>query len=155
MRPCNYLHSSGSTSLPKIIPQTFRTIHISPVHLDDISFFLAAVADHREHPHRQITGTQPLPPFHMFGFATQIGCTSYGLMTVALYPPITATRESQPMQATPQNVMEHARRVKCTPSLLGFKSGPKIVRSLISWQSWISSYVVSHPRIIFENCRLN
>ena len=72
------------------------------------------MADHREQPHRQIIGTQPLPPFHLFGFATQIGCTSYGLMTAALYPPIAATRESQPMQATPQNVIEHARRAKCT-----------------------------------------
>ncbi len=72
------------------------------------------ITDIREQPYRQIAATQPLPCFHMFGFATQVVQPLYGSMISALYPPIATTRESQPIQPTPQNVIDHSRRTKCT-----------------------------------------
>jgi len=50
----------------------------------------------------------------MFGFATQILMTLYGLATMALYPPTATTTEYHPMPPTPQNVIEHTRRTNCT-----------------------------------------
>jgi len=72
------------------------------------------VVANKEEPHRQILATQPLPCFHIYGIVTQLICSLHGLTTMALYPPIATTRESQPMQSTPQNVIEHTKRTNCT-----------------------------------------
>ena len=103
------------------------------------------MAGNREQPHRQVLATQPLPCFHMFGFATQLICTLYGLVTAGLYPPIATTRDSQPMQSTPQNVIEHTRRTNCTaldaiPAWLQlWAQDPQIVEYLATLD-----YVVRH-----------
>jgi hypothetical protein len=58
-------------------------------------------------------GGMALPAFHTLGFASQIVRSTYGLCRIALYPPIADTPSKLPVMPTPDNVIEHARRIGC------------------------------------------
>ncbi|KAF8896177.1 hypothetical protein BD779DRAFT_1608500 [Infundibulicybe gibba] len=94
---CIYLHSSGSTGFPKPIPLSHRTVQ----HWC-FSF--------RDHVPPIILGCMPLPPFHTLGFHTQLLVPLYGLVPIAMYPPLVTTRDSLPMIPSPENILEHTRR---------------------------------------------
>ncbi|KAJ7855599.1 hypothetical protein B0H14DRAFT_3645801 [Mycena olivaceomarginata] len=110
-----YLHSSGSTGLPKCIPETHRTlIHFAT--LGSLSE-IAALSP------RQAVGT--LPPGHGFGMVIQLlALVIHGAGTGCIYPPAsTATEYALPPTPTAANALAAARRARatgmmCVPSLL-------------------------------------
>ncbi|KAJ7246827.1 acetyl-CoA synthetase-like protein [Mycena haematopus] len=99
-----YLHSSGSTGLPKAIPETNKILwqwaNLTG-HLD--------IRDRMGHPF----GAMAIPPFHMSGTHLQLLHATYGRIPVALFPPTAATPEALPMFPNPDNVLEHSRRTNC------------------------------------------
>lgn len=113
-----YLHSSGSTGLPKSIKQSFRMICnwaslrklYSEMHLVPSDHENAAGL--REVKDRTVGG-MALPAFHTLGFASQVLRSTYGLCNIALYPPIADATSKLPVMPTPDNIIEHARRTGC------------------------------------------
>lgn len=99
-----YLHSSGSTGLPKTIPQTQTSI------LHWCSF--QSIRDLIYQPSLQIGGFM-LPSFHTLGIYFQILTPLVGLRTVAVYPPLCKTPASQPFTPSPGSVLEHITRTQC------------------------------------------
>ncbi|KAJ6472500.1 putative aminoadipate reductase [Mycena sanguinolenta] len=99
-----YLHSSGSTGLPKAIPETNRILwqwaNLTG-HCD--------VRDRLGHPF----GAMAIPPFHMSGTHLQLLHCTYGRIPIALFPPTALTPASVPMFPNPDNVLEHSRRTNC------------------------------------------
>ncbi|KAK0463067.1 putative aminoadipate reductase [Desarmillaria tabescens] len=93
-----YLHSSGSTGLPKTIPQTQTSI------LHWCSF--QSIRDLIHQPSLRIGGFM-LPSFHTLGIYFQILTPLVGLRTVAVYPPLCKTPASQPFTPSPGSVLEH------------------------------------------------
>nr|GAT45908.1 acetyl-CoA synthetase-like protein [Mycena chlorophos] len=113
-----YLHSSGSTGLPKPIPlshHTFTSFGALPGFraLRTLSPRLAAGA---------------LPPFHAFGLYTHLLGPLVQGGTVCLYPPLSLTEYRLPLGVTPANALEHAKRsradgIMTVPALLGAWAG--------------------------------
>ncbi|KAF9044190.1 hypothetical protein BJ165DRAFT_1479638 [Panaeolus papilionaceus] len=111
-----YLHSSGSTGMPKTIPHTYRSfIHWgSFVLIDDIA---------KQTP-QVILGCMPLPCFHTIGVMTQLIQPMYSLVISAIYPPTATTQTSTPITPTPDNILDHMRRTNTNgmitvPMLIG------------------------------------
>ncbi|KAF5318761.1 hypothetical protein D9619_011064 [Psilocybe cf. subviscida] len=96
-----YLHSSGSTGLPKSIRQSFRMI-----------CNWASLPGGSEVTNRTL-GVMALPAFHTLGLTSHVLRAAYGLCTVALYPPIADTPSKLPVMPTPDNIIEHMRRTGC------------------------------------------
>ncbi|KAJ3505840.1 hypothetical protein NLJ89_g7204 [Agrocybe chaxingu] len=100
-----YLHSSGSTGLPKTIAHTFRAI----VHW--ASFPL--ISDVRDYKAQLRQAGMALPPFHAMCIITHLLCSLYGMTPIGLFPPTATTPKSQPVHPSPHNILEHAARTKC------------------------------------------
>ncbi|KAF8215639.1 hypothetical protein K438DRAFT_1926187 [Mycena galopus ATCC 62051] len=100
-----YLHSSGSTGLPKCIPQTHRSI-IQVV-------ALGVMPEIPELSSRQAVAT--LPPAHMFGLSCQLLCPMLSNATVCIFPP-TSTRTKYVMPPIPSSraAIENAKRTNAT-----------------------------------------
>ncbi|KAJ7610402.1 hypothetical protein FB45DRAFT_942407 [Roridomyces roridus] len=94
-----YIHSSGSTGFPKAIPYNYRALN----HMIGVS---AADAGTQICPPTAMMG---LPPFHAYGISIQVARPLSGLH-VAVFPPRATTPEALPMSASPDNVLDHARR---------------------------------------------
>ncbi|KAJ7144760.1 putative aminoadipate reductase [Mycena crocata] len=114
-----YLHSSGSTGLPKCIAETHRNmIHYAA---------LEPCSQIAEVSPRHAVGA--LPPFHTFGLLTQLISPLTSCGTACIYPPAsTATEYVVPAISTPQNAIQNAQRVHAT----GLTAVPSLI---LEWQS--------------------
>ncbi|KAJ7153064.1 putative aminoadipate reductase [Mycena crocata] len=101
---CLYLHSSGSTGLPKAIPETHRAL----MQWSTLAAF-TELRDHISHP----VAAMPIPSFHMSGLYLQLLQPVYGVTPVAVYPPTASSPDALPIFPSPDNVLEHARKTKC------------------------------------------
>ncbi|KAJ7624522.1 hypothetical protein FB45DRAFT_690443, partial [Roridomyces roridus] len=97
-----YIHSSGSTGLPKANGWTYRLLnHVVNVSAMDVRAFVPTPM-----------GVMGMPPFHIFGIVAQLIRPLCG-MVAAVYPPTATTSDTLPMSLSPDTVLEHARRTKC------------------------------------------
>ncbi|KIK64035.1 hypothetical protein GYMLUDRAFT_195812 [Collybiopsis luxurians FD-317 M1] len=107
-----YLHSSGSTGLPKAIAITHRSI----IHG-------WARMSLTEHFHSFRMGVMPLPPFHALGFSTQFVYPIFASISTALYPPTVTKPDALPISPSPTKILQHFKITKSdfmiiVPSLL-------------------------------------
>ncbi|KAJ8701439.1 hypothetical protein PTI98_000222 [Pleurotus ostreatus] len=100
-----YLHSSGSTGLPKTIPLTQRNIlhwaklpPVTDIITQDGPSLLAAMA---------------LPSFHTLAIYAQLLAPLFSVRPVAIYPPVREKESDLPFSPTPDNILDHTRRAKC------------------------------------------
>ncbi|KAJ7760072.1 putative aminoadipate reductase [Mycena maculata] len=100
-----YLHSSGSTGLPKPIPQTHRNlIHCAA---------LDTLVQMAELSPRQAVGA--LPAFHTMGVLNQLFAPLLNGVTACIYAPVsTATAHNVPVAPTAENALANARRARAT-----------------------------------------
>ncbi|KAL4260482.1 Adenylate-forming Reductase [Pleurotus pulmonarius] len=98
-----YLHSSGSTGFPKVIPLTQAAILQWAA--------LPSVADVKNSPHR--FGSMALPSFHTLGIYLQILSPIFAGVTAGVYPPTMSSATATPIMPTPDNILDHARRTRC------------------------------------------
>ncbi|KAF7430338.1 hypothetical protein PC9H_006043 [Pleurotus ostreatus] len=98
-----YLHSSGSTGFPKVIPLTQLAILQWAA--------LPSVADIKHSSHR--FGSMALPSFHTLGIYFQVLCPIFAGVTAGVYPPTMTSASATPIMPTPDNILDHARRVQC------------------------------------------
>ncbi|KAJ6491913.1 acetyl-CoA synthetase-like protein [Mycena sanguinolenta] len=114
-----YLHSSGSTGLPKPIPQTHRSI----IHQGAMD----ALAELVEVAARLAVGH--LPAFHTMGVIAHILVPILNGGTACLYPLASTSTESiVPLVPTADNALENARRTNAT----GILTVPAFI---LEWQS--------------------
>ncbi|KAJ6575613.1 putative aminoadipate reductase [Mycena vulgaris] len=97
-----YMHSSGSTGLPKTIAQTHRAL------MQWATLPGVAEAGKYDPP----AGNMALPAFHQFGFICQLLLPLFG-MCVAVYPPTASAPGALPVFPSPDNILEAARNTKC------------------------------------------
>ncbi|KAJ7683142.1 putative aminoadipate reductase [Mycena rosella] len=117
--PAMYLHSSGSTGLPKCIPESHRTI----IHYGAFE----AVSELRDLSPRHAAGA--LPPFHGLAFMCQLVYPLLGGGTACIYAPVsTATEYVVPIVPTPENALENARKTNAT----GILAVPSMI---LQWQN--------------------
>lgn len=120
-----YLHSSGSTGLPKTVPQTFKAMvdwasfrsssfNSSIVKEVDLTCNCTASVTDRTNYHipLRISG-HGLPPFHTLGIVTQVHSPLFTLNPVGLFPPTATAPHLLPMIPTPHNVLDHMARSGC------------------------------------------
>ena len=117
-----YVHSSGSTGLPKAIPYEHQTLlYLTSICKSfDIIFFElkrlnpppAPTIIFRDHTPRLRMAAMHLPPFHTLGIFAQLLLPLFGCTTVAVYPPVVGSPESLPILPTPNNVLDHIQRTK-------------------------------------------
>ncbi|KAJ7210009.1 putative aminoadipate reductase [Mycena pura] len=100
-----YLHSSGSTGLPKTIPQTQESI------LNWCAF--QCITDHRLHRPRFRIGATILPSFHTLGIYFQLLSPLTALCVINIAPPICPSPQSLPFTASPSNALGHAKATGC------------------------------------------
>ncbi|KAJ7123146.1 hypothetical protein C8R44DRAFT_671002 [Mycena epipterygia] len=100
-----YLHSSGSTGLPKTIPQTQQSI------LHWCSF--QCITELRLHRPSLRIGATILPSFHTLGIYFQLLTPLVALCPVNVAPPICPSPKSLPYVASPANALEHAQATGC------------------------------------------
>ncbi|KAJ7041394.1 acetyl-CoA synthetase-like protein [Mycena alexandri] len=114
-----YVHSSGSTGFPKSIPLTHRfLIQYAAMELCAQTIELSP---------RHAVGA--LPAFHSYGMLVQLCNPILAGGTACIYPlASTATEYVIPVNPTPQNALENARRTKAT----GISAVPAF---LVEWQS--------------------
>ncbi|KAJ7892397.1 putative aminoadipate reductase [Mycena leptocephala] len=98
-----YMHSSGSSGLPKAIPQTHRAL------MEWASF--PAVTETRHYIEKPI-GNMALPSFHLFGIACQLLQPLFGIH-IAVYPPTATSPSAVPIFPSPDNILDHSRKTKC------------------------------------------
>ncbi|KAF7341009.1 Acetyl-CoA synthetase-like protein [Mycena sanguinolenta] len=114
-----YLHSSGSTGLPKPIPQTHRNL----IHQGAMD----AMAELVELSPRLAVGH--LPAFHTMGVTAHILLPIFNGGTACLYPlSSTPTESITPVVSTAENALENARRTNAT----GILTVPAFI---LEWQS--------------------
>ncbi|PPQ75729.1 hypothetical protein CVT24_002582 [Panaeolus cyanescens] len=99
-----YLHSSGSTGMPKTIPHTYRSM-IQWGSFELVDFM-------RTRNPQTVLGGMPLPSFHTMGIVAQLINPMYSLAISAIYPPTATTPGSLPVMPTPDNILDHIRRTK-------------------------------------------
>ncbi|KAH9475986.1 putative NRPS-like protein biosynthetic cluster [Psilocybe cubensis] len=92
-----YIHSSGSTGMPKTIAQTTRILMewSKLPSITDCKSQMAAMA---------------LPSFHTMGIMVQVMIGYFAVQPICLYPPIVTTPTGQPMIPSPDNLMDHIKR---------------------------------------------
>lgn len=100
-----YLHSSGSTGLPKTIPLTQRNI----LHWAR----LPAVTDIITQDGPSLLGSMALPSFHTLAIYAQVLTPLFSVRPVAVYPPVREKDSDLPFSPTPDNILDHTRRTKC------------------------------------------
>lgn len=115
-----YLHSSGSTGLPKTIRQTFRTLShwanfgVLPFDSNFRIFayimFSALVSEFRDYSPPLTVAGMVLPPFHTLAIGVHLLVGLYSTVPIALYPPIATSPGSLPMVPSPNNVLDHIAR---------------------------------------------
>jgi acyl-CoA synthetase (AMP-forming)/AMP-acid ligase II len=120
-----YLHSSGSTGLPKTIPQTFKSMvdwaSLRESNWCDFRFLCAdAPCIRKASVTDLITYNVPLkmsghalPPFHTLGIIAQALCSLYAMVPVGLFPPTATAPHLMPMIPTPHNILDHMKRTEC------------------------------------------
>ncbi|KAF9078805.1 hypothetical protein BDP27DRAFT_1310201 [Rhodocollybia butyracea] len=101
-----YLHSSGSTGLPKPILFTHKIVK------DDSSLLFAHKI--RENFSNPIMGGLGLPSFHMMGVCIHVFMPLYGLISTAVFAPTVMRLDATPIIGTPENVLEAAQIIKPT-----------------------------------------
>ncbi|KAJ7075175.1 putative aminoadipate reductase [Mycena belliarum] len=100
---CLYMHSSGSSGLPKTILQTHRAVMQWTT--------LPAVTEARDFLEKPF-GNMALPCFHQFGIVCQLLEPLFGACA-AVYPPTAVSPSTLPVFPTPDNVLDNARKTKC------------------------------------------
>ncbi|KAJ3994744.1 putative aminoadipate reductase [Lentinula boryana] len=98
-----YLHSSGSTGLPKAIGISHSTL---------INGWAGMPLPRLLHSHNVRLGVMPLPPFHAFAFLTQFIYPIFASISIALYPPTVTEPGALPVMPTPKNILPHLRPTK-------------------------------------------
>ncbi|KAF8901178.1 acetyl-CoA synthetase-like protein [Gymnopilus junonius] len=99
-----YLHSSGSTGLPKTIRHTFKS-------LSHWAGF-ALISEFRDFWPKLTVASMVLPPFHTLAVGIHLLVGLYAVVPNGLYPPIATTPGSLPMVPTPGNILDHIARTK-------------------------------------------
>lgn len=139
-----YMHSAGSTGLPKPIPITQRVLAQWTTHSTSstvlinntrFNFILAFFTSSREHNIRW--AAMALPAFHTMGILIHV---LMGLVTgtaVALYPP---RSPAPPVVPSPQNIMEAARLCGCNGCMV--VPSQIEVRCLSEYSTMISPHVL-------------
>jgi acyl-CoA synthetase (AMP-forming)/AMP-acid ligase II len=97
-----YLHSSGSTGLPKTIRHTYRSL------VNWASF--STITEIRDHRPMIKLAAMALPPFHTLAIGIHLLVGLYAMAPIALYPPTATTPSAQPMKITPGNILDHTVR---------------------------------------------
>ncbi|KAF9007727.1 acetyl-CoA synthetase-like protein [Hymenopellis radicata] len=110
-----YLHSSGSTGLPKAIPQS----HLSNLHWCSFQC-VNDIALHR--PALRINASM-LPSFHTLGVYFQFLVPMVTLRVINISPPLCPSAGCLPFQTSPASVLDHAEATNCNavatfPSIL-------------------------------------
>ncbi|KAK7042179.1 Non-canonical non-ribosomal peptide synthetase FUB8 [Favolaschia claudopus] len=100
---CLYMHSSGSSGLPKTIAQTHRALMQWCQ--------LPAVTEARDILEKPFANML-LPSFHQFGIICQLLQPLFGTCA-AVYPPTATSASALPIFPTSDNVLDNARRTKC------------------------------------------
>ncbi|KAJ7623601.1 putative aminoadipate reductase [Roridomyces roridus] len=108
-----YMHSSGSSGLPRAVAQTHRAFWQWST--------LPAIAEFRDSIETP-AANMGLPSFHQFGVICQLMQPLFGA-PIAIYPPTATAPEKFPVVPSPDNILDHARRTGCrsittVPSLL-------------------------------------
>ncbi|KAJ6509744.1 putative aminoadipate reductase [Mycena vulgaris] len=122
---CLYMHSSGSSGLPKTIAQTHRALMQWST--------LPAVTEARDFLEKPL-GNMALPSFHQFGIICQLLQPLFGTCA-AVYPPTAISPNTLPIFPSPDNVLDHARKTKC--------------RSLTTVPALLSVWMHSPPSIAY------
>ncbi|KDR70727.1 hypothetical protein GALMADRAFT_75816 [Galerina marginata CBS 339.88] len=101
-----YLHSSGSTGLPKAIPQSHALLIQWASFPCNITF--------RDHIPRLRMAGMHLPPFHTMAVNSHIVMPLYNCCTVSLFPPVAHHPDKLivPTMPTPETILEHVRKTK-------------------------------------------
>ncbi|KAH9941064.1 hypothetical protein B0H21DRAFT_811720 [Amylocystis lapponica] len=99
-----YIHSSGSTGLPKPIPQT-RT---------SVTSFCSAPVLLMTHERGLKWGVMASPPFHSMGIFVQLYSPFLNGVPAAIFPP---QAPALPIMPTPENTLDAIRRTRCTATL--------------------------------------
>ena len=119
-----YLHSSGSTGLPKTVPQTFKAmVDWASFRASSLKLFIAGinltsnctatVTDRISyHVPLRVAG-HGLPSFHTLGIITQVHGPLFSLVPVGLFPPTATAPHLLPVIPTPHNVLDHMVRSRC------------------------------------------
>ncbi|KAF8179468.1 putative aminoadipate reductase [Pholiota molesta] len=110
-----YLHSSGSTGLPKAIPKTHREL------IEFVTFPSSMRLRNRDPPVR--FAAMHLPPFHALGLHCHVFLPLLSCITAAIYPPCVLHSNVMPCIPTSDNILDHTQRTRCSilvalPSLL-------------------------------------
>ncbi|KAG6824420.1 hypothetical protein H0H92_006932 [Tricholoma furcatifolium] len=140
---CMFLHSSGSSGLPKAIPQTHRAL------MNWASF--PAVTDFRDTG--SLISCAVLPTFHAFGVYTQLLMPIYGLISMSVYPPSATGPDRLLMVASPSNVLEQVQRTRSkilvvVPSLLQvWASNEEVIKFLASLERVVYAGGTLAPKI--------
>ncbi|KAF9479408.1 acetyl-CoA synthetase-like protein [Pholiota conissans] len=106
-----YLHSSGSTGMPKPIPKSHRIL------IDHVSTPLCEDFRRERHP-RLRTPTMHLPPFHAMGFILQNLLPLFSCAVVATFPPIVKRPTIVPQTPSPDAILDHIRRTDSNAILI-------------------------------------
>ncbi|KAF5372278.1 hypothetical protein D9757_009652 [Collybiopsis confluens] len=103
-----YLHSSGSTGLPKPIGFTHRVLKddAALTYIDDLRKLQAVKPSFT-------VGAIGLPSFHMMGLCAHMLLPLYAPITTAVFAPTVTSREANPQLGTPETVLECAKATKC------------------------------------------
>jgi acyl-coenzyme A synthetase/AMP-(fatty) acid ligase len=153
-----YIHSSGSTGLPKAIPQTNTTVlHWYSL---GISFFrsvmqmltflypcIDCVTDYRSPTLR--TAVMHLPSFHTTGIITQLYIPLASVSSISVYPPTSFTDHTKaPVLPTSDNIIEHSKSTQANAAIVVptfiemWSSQPEDVQWLKKLQFIVSSHCV-------------
>ncbi|KAF9072482.1 hypothetical protein BDP27DRAFT_1418094 [Rhodocollybia butyracea] len=101
-----YVHSSGSTGLPKPILLTHKIVK------DDASLlFIQKIRENFSNP---IMSGLGLPSFHMMAVCIHVFMPLYGLIPTAVFAPIVTQPDATPIIATPESILEAAQIIEPT-----------------------------------------
>ncbi|KAF7968546.1 hypothetical protein HWV62_30169 [Athelia sp. TMB] len=111
-----YMHSSGSTGLPKVIPHTSRALLGWTTVPNKYGDEPDAVNEWRTIGR---PGVMHLPPFHSLAFVLQLLVPLANASSVALYPPMAYSDHAKPpVIPTPENIKEHCQRTNVTATVV-------------------------------------
>ncbi|KAJ7255805.1 hypothetical protein B0H12DRAFT_1202107 [Mycena haematopus] len=104
---CLYLHSSGSTGLPKPVAHTHRII------INWASNDTFCLVQEMRDTYPYTVAAMPLPSFHLIGIFVHLLIPVYGgKNTTALYPPTATTPEALPVFPSPDNILSNTRKTQ-------------------------------------------